>query len=125
LNLGEWFFKIENLSDLFLAAFGVCFIITAISWISFSRLTMARIERRLRAEGKPRLCSWDGVGARALWYAWAIALPIGIANPENDPLIDVLTVRRMATRADWWRAVAFMTSSNFFLFVTLVSWAFD
>lgn len=81
---------------------------------------MARIDRRLREEGKSRLCSWDGVGARALWYAWAIAVPVGKANPANDPFVDVMTVRQMATRADRVRAMALMIFGYSFLISVLI-----
>lgn len=65
---------------------------------------MARIEKTLKADGKPRPCPWDGPGARIVWYAWAIALPIGRWNPLDDPFIDVELVRQYAN--DFDRALA-------------------
>lgn len=115
MEYGSWFFNL----------FLVFTISMSVSWICFSRLTMARMERQLREEGKPRLCPWDGVGARALWYAWAIAVPVGKANPENDPFIDVPTVRRLATRADWIRAAVFTVSANVFAFLVITGWILD
>jgi|SRR5690625_691398 len=82
------------------------------SWLLFARLTMARIERDLKADGYPRPAPWDGVGGRALWYAWAIALPLGPWNPEDDPLINVKLVRRYANRSDKLRAWALFVSGN-------------
>ncbi|MEJ2682161.1 MAG: hypothetical protein P8176_11525 [Gammaproteobacteria bacterium] len=73
----------------------------------------------MKADGLPRPCSWDGVGARAIWMAWVIALPIGPFNVINDPSIDVPTVRKYATSRDKIRAVALMVSGYSFLFVVL------
>ncbi|MEJ2743417.1 MAG: hypothetical protein P8176_13305 [Gammaproteobacteria bacterium] len=77
------------------------FLVMAISWISFARISMTAIEKRMAADGLPRPCSWDGVGARAFWIANAISLPVGsLLNPSWDLSIDSITVRRYATRFD-------------------------
>lgn len=75
-----------------------------ISWLLFGRLSMARIERDLARNGLPRPCSWDGPGARIMWYAYAIALPVGRFNRTDDPVIDVLLIKNNATQNDQWRA---------------------
>ena len=80
--------------------FVLSFFFMAIAWISFARLTMARIEREIKRDGLPRPCPWDGPGARALWYASAISLPVGRFNRADNPMIDVPLVRKYATRAD-------------------------
>lgn len=92
----------------------------SVSWIAFARLSMARIEREMCRDGLPRSSRWDGIGARVVWYAWAIVLPVGIANPADDPLIDVLTVRRYATRLDWLLGIAFLISGHLFLIPVLL-----
>lgn len=73
---------------------------TCFSWILFGRISMARIERLLKDKGISRPCPWDGPGARIVWYAWAIALPVGRFNRLDDPLINVPLVKRYSNRSD-------------------------
>jgi len=83
--------------ELFLVVAGlISFFATAFAWIAFARISMARIEKDIQNDGLPRPASWDGTGARALWYCYAIALPVGIFNLPNDPFFDSTTVRRYA-----------------------------
>lgn len=89
----------------------VLFIVLAISWITFARLSMTGIERRLEDSGIARPCPWDGIGYRALWYAWAISVPIGTFNPRNDPSIDVPVVREFSTSFDRTLARIFVLSA--------------
>ena len=91
---------LQSAEDFFYLSVLILFISMAIAWISFARLTMARIEREIKRDALPRPCPWDGPGARALWYASAISLPIGRFNRTDNPLIDVSLVRRYATRRD-------------------------
>ncbi|MEJ2680174.1 MAG: hypothetical protein P8144_01500 [Gammaproteobacteria bacterium] len=77
------------------------FLVMGISWISFARISMTAIEKRMAADGLPRPCLWDGVGARAIWIAAAISFPLGsFLNPSWNPSIDAATVRRYATQFD-------------------------
>lgn len=93
-----------------------------LSWLVFARLSMARIERAILADGHPRPCPWDGPGVRTLWYARAIAFPVGRRNPVDDRLIDVPLVRRYATRADRIRSWFLMVSGFVCTVVTLGTW---
>ncbi|TDT44257.1 hypothetical protein DES49_0357 [Halospina denitrificans] len=111
---------IELSKDVFFPVFGVCVFAMAISWIAFARLSMARIESEMQRDGLPRPCSWDGIGYRALWYAYAIVLPVGPWNPSNDPTIDVPAVRRYATPFDRKLGLFFMVAGLLFVFVGLV-----
>ena len=69
-------------------------------WLLFARISMARIERDMKDDGVIRPCPWDGIGGRAVWYAFAIGLPISAFNPRHDPLIDVPLVRQYAKPID-------------------------
>lgn len=113
------------LVNLFFLVFGLLAMITFISWIAFARLSMARIEREMRADGLPRPCPWDGVGGRAIWYAWAIALPIGPWNRLNDPLIDVPRVRQYASRRDVILGRWLMGSGYTFVVIGVAGWFLD
>ena len=112
---------LNQLNDWLLVASGVLFVIQGVSWLIFSRLTMARIERELRQGGESRPAAWDGIGYRALSYARAIAFPIGFWNSETDPLIDVVKVRRFATRFDRTLSRVFLISGYTFLIVVLIT----
>src|SRR5690625_543453 len=89
-------------------------VIALLSVLVFGRMSMAPIEKRIKKDGLPRPCPWDGPGARIFWYAWAIALPVGSANREDDPLINVPLVRSYATKGDVSRAIAFMVAQTLF-----------
>ena len=98
-----------------IAAFAMSF-----SWIAFARLSMARIEREMKGDGLTRPSGWDGVGYRALWYAYAIVLPVGDWNRADDPFINVPTVRRYAKPFDKKLGLVFMLSGFLFLFVVVL-----
>lgn len=106
-------FLFETPQGTFVAIFLVVIMTTFISWLLFARMSMARIERQMREDGLAQQAPWDGVGLRVLWYASAIAFPVGIFNPANDPLIDVPTVRRYATQKDRLLGWALMVSGFF------------
>jgi hypothetical protein len=112
--------KKMELLDLLVWASGILFMATAVAWISFARITMARIEREIMRDGFPRPCPWDGPGARVVWYAHAIAVPIGRFNRFDDPLIDVPLVRKYATRADIIRGRVFLAIGYLGTIVTVV-----
>ncbi|MBR9980398.1 MAG: hypothetical protein KFF50_05160 [Desulfatitalea sp.] len=113
-------FMFERAEGAFLFVFLVVTMAGFLSWIFFARLTMARIEREMRADGLPRPASWDGIGYRALWYSHAMVLPIGIWNQPDDPLIDVPLVRRYAKRADIIRAWVFFVSMYLACFMLIL-----
>ncbi|WP_097459944.1 hypothetical protein [Mangrovitalea sediminis] len=72
----------------------------AVSWLSFSRLAMARIERQMREDGCPNPVPWDTIGVRAVLYAYTIVIPLGTFNTVKSPFIDVPAVRRYANDLD-------------------------
>lgn len=113
-------FFLGTIEGLFAITFVLLIVAMAISWIGFARLSMARIEREMKKDGLERPCPWDGVGYRAIWYAYAIVLPVGKLNPSNDPTIDVPTVRRYATSFDRKLGLFFMVAGYLFVVVGLV-----
>jgi hypothetical protein len=100
--------------------FVLSFVFMAAAWVGFARLTMARIEREMKRDGLPRPCPWDGPGARILWYAHAISLPVGRFNRADNPLIDVPLVRKYATRADVIRGRLLLVFGYIFAIVAVV-----
>src|SRR5690625_829144 len=90
------------------------------AWLIFARLSMARIEKDLMADGQSRPAPWDRSGGRVIWYAYAIALPLGPWNPEDDPLINVKLVRHYANRSDKVRAWALCVLVNLLLVVIVI-----
>ena len=89
------------------------------SWLGFARLSMARIERDMQRDGLARPSRWDGLGLRVLWYLYVIVLPVGDWNRADDPLIDVPTVRRYASRFDRVLGWVFFVSGNGFVIVAV------
>lgn len=95
------------------------------SLLVFSRMSMARIEKRIQDDGLPRPCPWDGPGARIFWYAWALSFPVGRANREDDPFIDVPLVKSYATKFDEVRAIAFVVAQSLFIVLLILFVALD
>lgn len=108
----------------FYTLFGIFMMATFISWLCFARLSMARIEREMKRDGLSRCSPWDGVGYRVLWYLWAIVLPVGDWNRADDPLIDVPTVRRYATRFDRILGMIFFVSGHTYIIVVVLGEVF-
>lgn len=100
--------------------FGISFVCMAISWISFARISMARIEKDIKRDGLTRPASWDGTGARALWYSHAIVFPLSKWNLPNDPFFDVMTARRYSKPLDKTLGITFIVSSYSTILLTLV-----
>ena len=93
-----------------------------LSWLIFGRFTMGRIEREINADGLPRPCAWDGPGVRVLWYAFAIAIPVGRANRTDDPTIDVPLVRSYATPTDAISGWILLVSNGLLTIMAVVGW---
>ncbi|MFC4257639.1 hypothetical protein ACFOZ5_01195 [Marinobacter lacisalsi] len=111
--------------DLAFAFIGVTFlIVTMLSWLVFGRLSMARIERAIMAEGKPRPCPWDGVGGRLVWYAYAVALPESFFNDIDNRQLKTSDVKRYSTRADYYRAWVFMIAGHGFVLLVAIATIF-
>ena len=117
---------LESPKDWFFLISGLVGVAMLISMLMFGRLSMATIEKKIKRDGLPRPCPWDGPGARIVWYAYAIGLPVGRLNRIDDPMIDVGLVRQYATAADRIRAIVLLVSGNAFLVVLLIgAFAFD
>lgn len=111
-----------SLYNLSLLASGLFLLNGFIAWLFFARLSMARIEKTMVAEGieKP---AWDSAGFRVPSYAWAIMLPMGRGNPANSPIVNVPVIKRLATRRDWYLATWLNISSLGFLLFGFIVWA--
>lgn len=110
---------------IFAFAFAGCLLTVMISWLVFGRLSMARIENSIMAEGKPRPCPWDGVGGRLVWYAYAVALPESFFNDMDNRQLNTSDVKRYATSADRFRAWVFMIAGHAFVLLVFIAVIFD
>jgi hypothetical protein len=84
---------------------GISFLIFGISWICFARISMSYIEREMKKEGKEPP-QWDGMGARIVGYAFAIALPKD--SLKNYILVDAETAKRLSRPLDRKLAVLYI-----------------
>lgn len=100
------------------------FIVMAVAWITFARLSMARIEHDVKKDGHPNTFQWDGLGGRVFFYAFAIVFSVNKANRINR-LINVSLVRSYANYGDWLRGLIFIIASNICILVTFVGVLFD
>lgn len=109
------------MSDWFLLLVSVFFVLSAVAWVAFGRLTMGRIEKELKSEGIPRPASWDVVGYRILSYAWALVLSERRWKASDDFLLDVGLVRRYARPVDRVLCVLFIATTHGGALVVFVS----
>ena len=114
-----------NVLLLFDILFGICFLGSLLAWVIFGRLSMARIEKSIMAEGKPRPCSWDGVGGRVIWYAYTVALPASWFNELDDRQLNTADVKRYTTKADRIRAWALMVPIHGLVLLVAIATIFD
>lgn len=98
------------------------FVISGIFWITFSQLTMRRIEKDIEKNMIDKGFVWDGLGSRIFPYAFAIVFPEKIALRFNR-LIDVSLVRSYAVKGDWWRALFFLSSTYLWIAISLIGLA--
>lgn len=82
-----------------------------ISWFLFTRISVPKIDRQMAEDKKPRACPVDIFGARALFIANAISLPLNISL---NPIIDINSVQSYANRFD--KSVAIILSISTYLF---------
>lgn len=94
---------------------GISFLIFGILWICFARISMSYIEKEMKKEGKEPP-QWDGVGARIVGYACAIALPKD--SLKNYILVDAEAAKRLSRPLDRKLALWYLAAG--FLFVTVV-----
>ena len=97
----------------------ISFFIFGTLWICFARISMSYIEREMKKEGK-ELPKWDGMGARAVSYAMAIALPAGVL--KNYILVDVATAKRLSRLSDRKLAVWYLAAGFVFTAIILVAY---
>jgi hypothetical protein len=108
--------------DWLLLAILVLFIATAISWISFARITMSRLETKMKSKTGEDSFEWDGVGIRIVFYAYAIVLPERYALRLERRLIKSSLVRNYSTPIDRMLGCCFLISSNLFVLACLTGW---
>lgn len=85
------------LGDAFMSALTASLIAFLVSWIVFARVSVAKIERKMRRDGLPKPSRWDRLGTRVPGYALTIAFGwTDLGNPASYPPL----TRQYATRAD-------------------------
>jgi hypothetical protein len=98
---------------------GISFFIFAASWICFARISMSYIEREMKKEGKEPP-QWDGMGARVVGYAFAIALPKD--SLKNYVLVDAETAKRLSRPLDRKLAVWYIIAGFVITMIALITY---
>jgi hypothetical protein len=98
---------------------GISFFIFGILWICFARISMKYIELEMKKEGKEQP-QWDGIGARAVSYAIAVALPAGVL--KNYILIDAEAAKRLSRLSDRKLAVWYLAAGFVFTMIILIAY---
>ena len=87
--------------------------VTAATWITYSKITVSRIEKKFQSNGHGIMCPLDGgLGIKAIFLAFAIGLPLGRLNSPHNPYINVLLAREYATRTDVLLSIAYLIIST-------------
>lgn len=76
-------------------------LIGCIAWSIFFFYSVWRIERGITSEGKPRPCLWDGIGGRAMFYAWTLTFPNSNYSEREESLLCTADVLRYAKLQDY------------------------
>lgn len=95
------------------------------AWATFLVVSVWRIEKHIKAEGKTRPCLWDGIGGRAFWYCWTVALPASFFNERDDLLLNTADVKRYVRSVDRYLAWVLLVSSLIMLLCVLFDWGFS
>ena len=95
-----------------------------VTWFVFLVFSVWRMEKRIMEEGKARPCLWDGLGGRAFWYSWTIALPARVFNSEDDSFLNTADVKRYTTLWDYVLAWVLMVSSYTMVGIGVISLIF-
>lgn len=97
----------------------ISFFIFATSWICFARISMTYIEREMKKEGKEPP-QWDGMGARIVGYAFAIALPKD--SLKNYILVDAETAKRLSRPLDRKLAVWYIIAGFVVTMIAVITY---
>ncbi len=114
-----------NVELVFAFTFVILLSVSMVSWLLFGRLSMARIEKAIMSEGKPRPCPWDGVGGRVIWYAYTVALPSSWFNELDDRQLNTADVKRYTTKPDQYRAWTLMVAVHGMVLLVFIAVLFD
>ena len=101
------------------------FILLAVFWISFARISMARIEREIISDGKVPPGQWDGLGARVHFYCHAVVLPLNLVKRIDNPIFNYSLAREYARKGDRVLGLLFFLSALAFLLCVFIGWLFD
>ncbi len=108
--------------EFFLLFLLITFFFTAISWIFFARFTMSRIEKKIVEDGFSSAANWDGIGARAILYAYAIILPNKYAQRIENKLLNSVSIKGYANSTDRMSGAVFLISSNLLALGCFFGW---
>ena len=101
------------------------FILLAVFWISFARISMARIEREIISDGKVPPGQWDGLGARVHFYCHAVVLPLNLVKRIDNPIFNYSLAREYARKGDRVLGLLFFLSALAFILCVFIGWLFD
>ena len=89
--------------------------VTAVTWITYSKVTVSKIEKKFKDYGHGVMCPLDsGLGIKAVFLACSLGLPLGRLNSPRNPYINVLLAREYATRTDVLLSIAYLIISTSF-----------
>lgn len=111
--------------ELWLSVVGGGALLVAIpSWFAFLIFSVWRIEKHIQAEGKTRPYPWDGIGGRAFWYCWTVALPASFFNERDDLLLNTSDIKRYVRPINRYLGWILLVSSLLMVLCVLVDWGF-
>lgn len=100
----------------------ISLMVAVISWLFFLTLSIWRIEKCILETGHPRPCPWDGLGLRAMWYAWAIGLPSKSSSDFERWMLDPKDLAPYTKPFDKLLANILLVSSYTLLACIIIDW---
>lgn len=89
-------------------------------FMCFSRMSMKNIELKLKKEGLEYF-PWDNIGFKTIWFANVIAFRGTFLSGKKNPIVDVDTINRFATKKDRLLAIGFCVSTTSLIFLAIYS----
>lgn len=111
--------------DLLLITWFVFLLSTAVSWFIFSRVHLARLDKKMMSAGVPLSCQIDVMGLRVLMIATVLAIPFSRAGKaNNNPIIEAATVKTYTTVVDRRMAIFLCISAYGFAALSVIGYFF-
>lgn len=112
--------ELNHLQVLYTIIAATLTVITAATWITYARTTVANIENKLKRNGIKDMFAWDtSFGVKSIFIALALGFRVGPFQTARTPFIDGAIVNQVATKREILFSKVYLVIS--FLFVGTIT----